>query len=171
MQVRVRKVPEQQVVSLTRTVRVGQIDEHIERASQILGELAEPVAPVFVLYHGEVSEVTANPVEVCQPVRSLVGMPVRDEVVARVEPEHVEAYVTITKAETDYPEIMGAYGAVDEWVNRRRVVVSDSPREVYFADFSTARMDELVCDVAFPIEGYQGSLDTPTGQPARPHAG
>ncbi|MGJ6980625.1 GyrI-like domain-containing protein [Aestuariimicrobium soli] len=152
-------MPEQPVISVTSTVRVGQIDQHIERASGVLAALAEPVGPVFVLYHGEVSDVTANPVEVCQPVASLDGLPASDDVVARVEPEHVEAYVTITKAETDYPEIMGAYGAVDLWVNRRRVEVSASPREVYFADFATARLDELVCDVAFPIEGYQGSLD------------
>lgn len=159
MEVHVRRVPEQQVISLTATVKVGQIDHYIERASELLSALAPPVGPVFVLYHGEVSESLANPVEVCLPVASLEGLPASDDVVARVEPEHVEAYVTITKAETDYPEIMGAYGAVDLWVSRRRVEVSDSPREVYFADFATARMDELVCDVAFPIEGYQGSLD------------
>lgn len=159
MQVKVRRVPEQQVLSLTRVVRVGQIDDWIELASQQLTEVAAPAAPVFVLYHGEVSEQTANPVEVCLPVGSSDAAPTHDDVESRVEPEHVEAYVTITKAETDYPEIMGAYGAVDEWVSRRRVEVSGSPREVYFADFSTARMDELVCDVAFPIEGFRGELD------------
>lgn len=154
MEVRVRAVPEQQVLTLTRVVRVGQIDDHIDAALTELSALAEGIASPFVLYHGEVSEEVANPVEVCLPVAQ-VDRALPEHVTARTEDAHTEAYVTITKAETDYPEIMAAYGELDEWVTaRRRVTVSDSPREVYFADFTAARMDDLVCDVAFPIEGF-----------------
>lgn len=69
----------------------------------------------------------------------------------RTEPEHEEAYTTITKAQWAYPAILAAYDAVA----CSPIVAGHAPmrlscREVYLVDPDTIGDDELVCDVAFP---------------------
>ncbi|GGY94363.1 hypothetical protein GCM10010365_11320 [Streptomyces poonensis] len=52
-----------------------------------------------------------------------------------------------------YPQIMGAYEAVEEWIAERGLTIAGPCREIYFADWDTARPEDPVCDVAFPVEG------------------
>ena len=108
---------------------------------------AAPPGRFFVVYHGQVSADTPVAVEVCVPIASAPD----DDVPARVEPAHREAYATLRKEQVVFPEIQGAYMAVDEWVSGQGLTVADDPREVYFTDFMAAGPRDEVCDVAFPI--------------------
>lgn len=108
-----------------------------------------PSGPPMVVYHGQVNEDSDGPVEVCVPVAP--GNP-GESVADRVELAHREAYLTITKAQVEFPQILSAYDAVAQWVSEQQLTVAGSPREVYFTDFGAAAADDQVCDIAFPIE-------------------
>ncbi len=104
--------------------------------------------PMFVIFHGEVSEDSDGPVEVCIPVHA---EPRTGGDVLRSEPAHREAYVRITKADVAYPQILSAYQAVEQWIRTQAKTSAGSPREVYFADWDASAPTDEVCDIAFPV--------------------
>jgi DNA-binding transcriptional MerR regulator len=147
-----RDVPAQRVLTEQRHVRVPELGEWLPVSIGRLVEVAERHAglagPVFVIYHGEVNEDSDGPVEVCVPIpqgAQTNGEPARDE------PAHHEAYTRITKAQVEFPQILSAYEAVDQWIRSENRGVAGSPREVYFADWDAAGPTDEVCDIAFPI--------------------
>lgn len=152
-EIREREVPEQFVLTEQRHVRVPELSQWLPKAIDRLVESAEKrggrVGDVFVVYHGEVNEDSDGPVEVCVPVGS--GRDESNEVPSRREPGHKEAYVRITKAQVEYPQILSAYDAVAQWIGTRGRTVTGSPREVYFGDFDAASPTDEVCDIAFPV--------------------
>jgi hypothetical protein len=95
-----------------------------------------------------VNEDSDGPVEVCVPIPQ--GAPTNGEP-TRDEPEHHEAYTRITKAQVEFPQILSAYEAVDQWIRSENRSVAGSPREVYFANWDAAGPTDEVCDIAFPI--------------------
>ncbi|WP_027343309.1 MerR family transcriptional regulator [Hamadaea tsunoensis] len=150
--VHVRDVPEQVVLTEQRRVRVPELVDFIGSASERLYRHAEklggPAGPSFVIYHGQVDEDSDGPVEICLPV----GVPLAEAGPgARLEPARVEAYTRIRKAQTAFPQILGAYEAVERWLDERGHEMTASPREVYFTDFAAAAADNDACDVAFPF--------------------
>lgn len=102
----------------------------------------------FVIYHGEVNEDSDGPVELCVPVSGATG----PGVASRIEPAHREAFLRIRKSQVEFPQILGAYEQVEQWVRDTGNTPAGSPREVYFNDFLTAGPDDFACDVAWPIE-------------------
>jgi DNA-binding transcriptional MerR regulator len=145
-----REVPEQLVLTEQRHVHVqelpGWLGESIRRLVQTAEAQGGVVAPVFVVFHGEVNEDSDGPVEVCVPVGAEVdGSP------TRVEPAHLEAYTRITKAQVEFPQILSAYEAVDGWIRSEGRTPAGSPREVYFADWDASGPTDEVCDIAFPV--------------------
>jgi effector-binding domain-containing protein len=151
--VRERDVPEQLVLTEQRHVRVQELPGWITAAVGRLLQSAERYGGLdgdaFVVYHGEVNEDSDGPVEVCVPV-PLEHDRASDSAMRR-EPAHREAYVRITKAQVEFPQILSAYDAVAHWITAKRLAVGGSPREVYFADFDAAKATDEVCDVAFPL--------------------
>ena len=148
--VKERDIPEQLVLTEQRHLVVDElpafISSSLERLGGAAGELGGVAAPVFVVYHGEVNQDSDGPVEVCVPVDTeSTSLP------TRVEPAHKEAYVRITKAQVEFPQILSAYDAVAQWIRANRKSITASPREVYFTDFVAAALDDEVCDIAFPI--------------------
>ena len=150
MSVDLRLVPDQLVLSLTREVRLGQIDEFIDDSFDRLILLGERAGSLIVIYHGEIYADEHHPVEVCLPVVSAPAQ-LPDGVVARIEPTHREAYLRITKAQTDYPEISDQQDRLERWLDDNHVQVTGPFRELYLADFDAARMDDPVCELAYPI--------------------
>jgi DNA-binding transcriptional MerR regulator len=151
-EVREREVPEQVVLTEQRHVTADELPEWIPAAGhRLMGAAAEhggQSGPMFVVYHGEVSQDSDGPVEVCVPVAENGS----GEVASRVEPAHSEAYVRITKAQVGYPQILSAYDAVTAWIRARGLTLENcAPREIYFADWDAAGPDDEVCDVAYPL--------------------
>jgi DNA-binding transcriptional MerR regulator len=149
--VKERDIPELLVLTEQRHLVVdelpGFITGSLGRLSEAAGELGGVAAPAFVVYHGEVNQDSDGPVEVCVPVSTeSVSLP------TRVEPAHKEAYVRITKAQVEFPQILSAYDAVAQWIRANGKSITAAPREVYFTDFTAASLDDEVCDIAFPID-------------------
>ena len=151
--IRERDVPEQMVLTEQRHVHVDELPGWLGAAMDRLVKAAEGhggvAAPAFVVYHGEVNEESDGPVEVCVPVN--VGKEVATDAALRREPAHRQAYVTITKAQVEFPQILSAYDAVSQRIASRGLAAAGSPREVYFTDVDAAAPTDEVCDVAFPL--------------------
>jgi DNA-binding transcriptional MerR regulator len=148
-EIKERDVAEQLVLTEQRHVRVPELSEWLPATIGRLVTTAETAGglagPVLVIYHGEVNEDSDGPVEVCVPVEQANGSP------SRVEPAHREAYTRITKAQVEYPQILSAYDAVAQWIEKEGRSITGSPREVYFADWDAAGPTDEVCDIAFPV--------------------
>jgi DNA-binding transcriptional MerR regulator len=104
----------------------------------------------IVIYHGEVSEDSDGPVESAIPIDPIRAG--KATLPTRVEPSHLEAFVTITRSQVRYPDILSAYDAVEAWIAENDAVQAGSPREYYFGDPSTGPEDEAIAHVAFPIQ-------------------
>jgi effector-binding domain-containing protein len=148
-----RDVPEQAVVTEQRHTTVHGLtdwfDDCMPRLHGIAAENGGITGPAFIIYHGEVNEESDGPVEVCVPIA-------RDrldtmDAATRIEPAHREAYTRIRKAQVEFPQILDAYEAVEQWMAQTNRTMAASPREIYFADFMNAGPDDEVCDIAFPI--------------------
>jgi DNA-binding transcriptional MerR regulator len=148
-----RHVPARRVMSIQRRLRAPETDAFVSEAraafSAHLGG-APPIGPFTLIFHGIVDEESDGPLE------AVLGCPenvrVTDQIGIRTEPEHDEAFTTITKAQWDYPAILAAYDAVGcspEVAARPRSRLSC--REVYVAEPLAIGDDELICDIAFPL--------------------
>jgi DNA-binding transcriptional MerR regulator len=147
-----RDIPEQTVITEQRHLPVGELPAFIGAAMERLIGAASNYGGMtgapLVIYHGEVTEDSDGPVEVCIPINPAR---VTSAVASRSEPAHREAYVTLAKSQVAFPQILSAYETVASWIEAEGKRMTASPREVYFADFAAAGPDDPVCDVAFPI--------------------
>jgi hypothetical protein len=166
-EIRVREVPEQVVVAEERTVAQAELVEwlpgamsRVSTAAGGLGGVAgsssmawldragRPSEPVFIVIYGGNPNEGPVPVEVCAPVAAedgSAGVPTR-----RV-PAHREAYVRLTRAQTEPATLGSAYGAVERWIGEQGLEVSAAPREVYYTDYFSAAPTDDVFDVAWPV--------------------
>ena len=148
-----REVPAQLVLTEQRHVTPEELPAWIGAAMARLygaaGAAAGPVAPAFVVYHGEVNHDSDGPVEVCVPVDPNAADSI--DAAVRQEPAHREAYVRITKAQVAFPQILSAFEAVSGWLHEQNLLSGGAPREVYFTDFMAAGPDDEVCDIAYPM--------------------
>ncbi|GGJ23094.1 MerR family transcriptional regulator [Deinococcus roseus] len=152
--IQTRTVPAAKIITIQQRVYASDLPAFIGEAfGRIMPHLEASDAPItaapFVIYHGTVNQDSDGPVEVCVPfmgpVEPLEGMNIR------IEPEHPEAFTTITKGQCVFPEILKAYDAVSLWLREQgRMCSMLSSREVYFANWDEAGPDDLVCDIAFP---------------------
>jgi len=153
-----REVPAQNIASMTRAVLVKDLVPYLMEAYDTITDRlasagAEREQPWFVIYHGEVNEDSDGPVEVCIPYSGAQpnGLDATREIAARVEPAHREAFATITRAQTQFPEILDAYAAVERWIQENGATTAAPPREVYFVEEAKVQPDDPFCDIAFPI--------------------
>ena len=146
-----RDIPEQTVLTEQRSVRAGELVGFLNGARERLTRSAQDhggaAGPWFVVYDGPVSEEAPVAVEVCVPIG---GAPAG--VATRTEPAHREAYVRLTKAKVEYPQVLSAFDAVAQWIGAHGLTSTGAPREVYLTDFCAAGPADEVCDVAFPVQ-------------------
>lgn len=145
-----RVQPEQIVLSEAWEVDISALSTTVAEVTAQLTERAAVHGGVsgerFLIYHGEVNEDSVGPIEICIPVAA-------ESAATRREPAHREAYVTLTKAQFGWPQILSAYDAVEQWIDDHGLRCIGSPREIYRADVdpASASASDEVCDVAFPI--------------------
>ena len=167
--IRERDVPAQLVLTEKRGLRItelkGWLPEALHRLAAAAASHGGLDGDVFAVYHGEVNEDSDGPIEVCAPVacgagvRAPVacgaGLPARlpPGAAVRLEAAHREAYVTISRAQLEYPQILSAFDAVGQWIAESGRCQAGPPREVYLsgADIAAAAPGDPVCDVAFPV--------------------
>ena len=148
-----RDIPEQFMLTEQRHTTVDGLQDWMDatfgRMWDIAPRFGGMTGPIVAIYHGEVNEDSDGPIEVCAPI-SPDGA-TKPDVPTRIEPAHREAYTRIRKSQVDFPQILDAYDAVDQWIKKNGKTMTGSPREVYFADFMNAGPDDEVVDIAFPI--------------------
>ncbi len=153
-EVQQRDVAEQLVLTEQRHVTAAELSPWIGQAMTRLASVAERFGGIagheFVVYHGEINEDSDGPAECCVPIdparRADADAPMRPE------PAHREAYVRLTRAQVEYPQILSAYDTVERWIAEQGHIAIGAPREVYFADYPSAKPSDEICDVAFPID-------------------
>jgi hypothetical protein len=161
VEVRLRDVPEQRVVTETRSVDQAELEAWLPGAMARVAERARasggplgaadwpflersgrPDEPVFVaIYEGNPNE-GPTPVEVCATVAADGD---------RTIPAHREAYARVTKSHVTTGKLGGVYEAVEKWIAANGLAVARAPREIYWTDFMSAAADDEVFDVAFPV--------------------
>ncbi|HEY3607004.1 MAG TPA: MerR family transcriptional regulator [Pseudonocardiaceae bacterium] len=155
--VRERDVPGQLVLTEQRSVRVTELKNWLPDALCRLASVAAGLGglggELLAIYHGEVNEDSDGPVEVCAPLARPDAVPPGTAV--RHEAAHREAYVTITRAQLEYPQILSAYDAVADWISSAGLAQAGPPRESYLSDVDVAAAapDDPVCHIAYPIPG------------------
>ncbi|CAM5557996.1 MerR family transcriptional regulator OS=Streptomyces tendae OX=1932 GN=GUR47_27155 PE=4 SV=1 [Streptomyces tendae] len=155
-------VPEQVVISESRHVLADElptwIGASLERLEEAARDCGGVTAAPFVVYHSDVSTESDGPAETCVPVADRAaaqawsderGRARRTRV--RVEPAGRLACTRITKAQVQYPQILAAFEAVEEWIAAQGLTAAGPGREVYFTDWDAAGPEDPVCDVAFPV--------------------
>jgi hypothetical protein len=160
MEIQLRDVPEQRVVSETRSVEQAELEawlpgamarvaERARAAGGLLGttdwpflERSGPDEPVFItIYEGNPNE-GPTPVEVCATVAAGGD---------RTIPAHREAYARVTKNDVTSGSLGGVYEGIEKWISDHGLTVARAPRETYWTDFGDAAGEDEVFDVAFPV--------------------
>jgi DNA-binding transcriptional MerR regulator len=158
--VQLRSVPARAVISGMRHV-------HAADAGAVLGGLLGRMGAAgpglsgiegcpYTTYYGAVSEDSDGPVEVVRPVIDLphaqraAGQ--HEDLQARVEDAHDEAYVRLTMAEVGWPEQLPVLDAIEDHLRRLGREPATAPRQVMIADWRTAGPDTPACDLAVPLK-------------------
>lgn len=153
--VRERDVPARLVLTEKRSLRITELKQWLPEALHRLASTAASHGgldgDVFAVFHGEVNEDSDGPVEACAPVACPAELPAGAAV--RLEAAHREAYVTISRAQLEFPQILSAFDAVGQWIAEFGRCQLGPPREVYPSDVdvSLAAAGDPVCDIAFPV--------------------
>jgi len=151
--VQTRHVPAQRVMSMQRRLRAPETDDFVAEAKAAFAAHlggTHPTGPFTLIFHGIVDNESDGPLEATLGCPDTVG--VTDVIGIRTEPEHDEAFTTISKAQWAYPAILAAYDAVGcspEVAARPKSRLSC--REVYVAEPSAIADDDPICDIAFPL--------------------
>ncbi|MFI9331656.1 MerR family transcriptional regulator [Kitasatospora sp. NPDC052868] len=145
-----RDVPEQKVLFIRRHVNaegllgfLGEATEAIFAHMRATGACLS--GPLFIIYHGIVSDDSDGPVEVCVPTMNTVE-PV-GEIGVRIEPAHREAYTELGKKHRDFATIVGVHDAVLAWIDEQGYERIAGSREVNYPNWETAEEGEHVADV------------------------
>jgi hypothetical protein len=108
----------------------------------------------FLVFHGEVSDDSDGPVELCRPAApgSALGHAAQTAgVQLRVEPAHDEFFIRLAMEDMGWPALAPAVGALEAWTREQRREPSGALRQVLIADQRTATPATLVCDLTVPL--------------------
>jgi DNA-binding transcriptional MerR regulator len=134
LEVNVKKIPSQQVVSLTRHVKVPKLDATITQSIFKLEALlqkqnASVTDPPFGIFHGAINEQEDGPIEICIPANGILKA--EGDVQVKQLDGGEAACVTMLGAQCDFPDILGAYDAAADWIQKNGYQMAEPPREVW----------------------------------------
>jgi DNA-binding transcriptional MerR regulator len=137
LEVEVKEIPTQQIISITRRHTVDGLGKQEEQDVGALFTLAgeqgvKTTGAPFGIYHGPVSEIEDGPVETCLAVEGKV------QGKGNIEAKQLEggkaACVIITGEQCHYPELLGAYDAAVDWIQKNGFETTQPPREVWYTE-------------------------------------
>ena len=134
LEVNVKSIAEQQVLSVTHHIKVNKLDDTIRKSldsmySLLKGQNLEAVSAPFGIYHGAINEQEDGPIEICLPVNGQVKG--GGDVQVKQLQGGDAACVMMLGAQTDFPAILGAYDAAADWINKNGYSMAEPPREVW----------------------------------------
>ena len=134
LEVNVKQIESQQVLSVTQHIKVNKLDETIRTSVDTLYAMLkeqklEASAPPFGIFHGAINEQEDGPLEICMPVNGQVAGK------GNVQVKQLEggdaACVMMIGTQTDFPAILGAYDAAADWINKNGYSMAEPPREIW----------------------------------------
>ena len=134
LEVNVKTIPTQQVVSITRRVKVPKLEEAIKQSISALQTLLQkqniaPTSAPVGIFHGAINEQEDGPIEVCIPAEgNLQGE--GDIEIKQLQGGNAACVMTVG-AQTDFPAILGAYDAAADWIQKNGYQMGEPPREVW----------------------------------------
>jgi DNA-binding transcriptional MerR regulator len=137
LEVEVKEIPTQQIISITRHHKLDGLSEQIQKDCAALFTLAEeegvvPTDAPFGIYHGAINEQEDGPIETCVPVNGAVTG--KGDIVARQLDGGTAASVTIRGEQCHYPELLGAYDAAADWIQKNGYEMIQPPREIWYTE-------------------------------------
>ena len=134
LEVQVKKIESQRVLSVTHHVKVDQLNATIHDAlDQLFGMVGdqkeEPAGNPFGIYHGAINDQEDGPIEICLPVTAKIKA-AGDVKVKQLEGGNA-ASVVMTGAQCDFPAILGGYDATADWIQKNGYQMAESPREIW----------------------------------------
>ena len=148
---------DRQLLSITRHVYIGELHAHLRQSYEQLAELisetgVEQDGKPVAIYHGNVNEEHNGPVEVGIPVKSVPA--VNGDIQSGTLEGGAVAYTLLTLLQAHFPEILGYYDAVYEWIEENGHQIAGSPREVYMTRpmDKEAGMDQPFLEIVWPYK-------------------
>jgi len=135
IEVLVKDIPTQQIIGLTRHHTVDGLGKQEEQDIGALFALAneqgaQATGAPFGIYHGPVSETEDGPVETCIAINGKIEG--RGEIEARQLEGGKAASVTIHGEQCHYPELLAAYDAAADWIQKNGYEMVGAPREIWY---------------------------------------
>lgn len=150
LEVNIKTVQPQQILSLTHHVKVEQLDGHIRNSLKTLYSLVKEgnsvIGSPLGIYHGPINHDDDGPIEVCIPVEGQTAT--FDNVVSRELLGGQVAYVMLYGDQCRFPAILEGYDAVFDWIRHNGYEIADSPREIWHGQHGE---DECM-EVALPFQ-------------------
>lgn len=135
LEVEVREIPTQQIISITRRHTLDGLSEQIQRDCAALFTLAQesgvtPIGAPFGIYHSAINEHEDGPIETCVPVnREMTG---KDNIEAKLLEGGRAACVVITGELCHFPELLAGYDAAADWIQKNGYEATQPPREIWY---------------------------------------
>jgi DNA-binding transcriptional MerR regulator len=142
-EVRTERVPALTIAGIKKHVKIDGLENHIHHSIQKLQQTAGPriEGDFFGIYHGEVSEDSDGPMEVCA---SLVDAAEVAGAEVRTLAETDAAVVDVPSDQCHFPAILAAYDAAFAWVKDAGKTCANAPREVWLCDGDDMRVRIVV---------------------------
>jgi DNA-binding transcriptional MerR regulator len=134
LEVTVRTVAAQPIISITKRVKVDQLNQHIGDTLKTLYSLIEmqggdTAGPPLGIYHGPINHDDDGPIEVCVPVER--ALTVSGEVATRELAAGKLASVILTGDQCEFPAVLKGYDVAFDWVGKHGYEATESPREIW----------------------------------------
>ena len=135
LEVNIKKIPAQQIISITRHQKLDGLSQMIEKDIGALFGLAgeqgvNVTGAPFGIYHSAINEQEDGPIETCLPVDGRVEG--RDDIVVKQLAGGNAACVTIHGEQCRYPDLLSAYDAAADWIQKNGYETAEPPREVWY---------------------------------------
>ncbi len=149
--------PDRHMLSITRHVKIDELHNHLHQSYEQIAALisesgVEQDGKPVAIYHGEVNAEKNGPVEVGIPVKTVPA--VSGEIKSGTLPGGSVAYTSLTLRQAHFPEILGFYDAVYNWIEENGHQIAGSPREEYVTRpmDKEAGMDQPFLEIAWPYK-------------------
>lgn len=110
----------------------------------------EQLGPVAIIYHHPVTEESSGPVEVCVPYQGDLSAP--EGLTTRLDPDHREAYLTLTKEEFLDSALFNQARLGVEQAAQANGDVLGPLRQVDYGVWATRGEHEVVGELALPMK-------------------
>jgi DNA-binding transcriptional MerR regulator len=145
LEVTVRTVAPQPIVSITKRVKVERLGQHIRDSLKALYALVEaqggkPAGAPLGIFHGPVNHEDDGPIEVCLPVKAALAT--AGDAVSRELDGGKLASVMMIGDQCEFPAILKGYDLAFDWVRKHGYEPIESAREIWHSQpGESARME------------------------------